>query len=1801
MNQTGEGPRVVWSTALYGPWELLKIGGPSGDALLRRICRRQSSVAVRRIETEYYAVRRFRPSGALYPVSMKATGDAPHIDYELVDGTPLSAFSASTGRGEWSVGHLLREILVALGSYHHLGMCHGRLSPWAVLVGGSETAPEVRLFDGACRTPPAPWVADAKPVVDDPVLWRYCAPEQFDVDSVADERSDVYSFGVLAYELLTGEPPFVASALSDLAYLKRAAAPRDLSDLATTVPAQTADVVMSCLETEPAHRFADAREVAAALSDRHPKRRRRSPARRPPSACATGFYGREAELQVLHDAYDSFRRGEEVGVIVTGGAGIGKTTLVEKAAGEMREARVVSTKLDPIQNRPYESIVQLLSQIDDQPIGSKLSAALAADIDLLTTLVPALKRVVGTRETSVELPPDEERTRLHGALARFFSVLGSEDRRYVVILDDVQWMDEDTAEALRFVAARGALAGIFLIICRRTVASPSAAPLESFIQSLEEEPRILPTVTVPPLGKAAAREMVRHSRLTADLADVESLYAHSGGNPFYLRELIHAMESENGPPRPEELDLPSSLVGLVAARLSEVSGAAQAYLNAASLLGGTFDGSVVTVACNSSPGEAEEVWDELVGRDLLRRTGDGRYRFSHDRIEDAVYARMPSAERRRWNRAVGIALLDAAGTESDVAVATARLNAAVVEGAVPPSDLAGLNVRSAQWALVAGVYAAAREYAENAVRFASAEEQSLFVEAHSVRARAAVYVKDYAAVEASYRLLRAHASRPVDVVPAAEAQSFVKFATNRGTESVEILLDALEGLGIRIPRRAGAVARAVQRFRIRLYATRHPTPPRLPQDGPAPSPESLAAAGMLGRLFVYCYLTASPVLAWVVLRMIRLVIRKRVATARPFAFACFGALLSATGVGTRVAIDYGSAAEAELSSESMLAARTRVLNLIFIGHYRRTVSEIQAEFRRAYEFAREMGDLESAAHSIHLWDTTQFYGGVPLDLCLEHVGESLRELDELGQRRSRDGVAMGVPAIQVMRGKLSMGDLKAGLFGDAGMLPQYRAASDRVMITGMHQLVAYSAAYSGRFAAGVESAKYLAVAMESYRGIFEFTAVVEVVALILLLGTDPERRDRSTLREVRRCAGILRSFRRVGRGIWTHRHLIVAGELAGAEGATDRAARLLLEAYETAMEDGYLHGAALAAERAAAAFTRLGRRGRAELLLREAYRLYRHWNGGAKLRQLEHEYPDLFYGRSDLRSTPESSADAQIATLLDREAVLQAVRALTEEVDPERLLEKVLLLAVRSTGATRGIIFTTSASSVEPRFLASLEHGQVKVSHVGSDSTVPQRLAVRCAELQTVVSSRELELAGPILGDPYMARRREAHFLLCPIVHRGATAGVLFVESTDSDRVASSRAAELVELLSKQAAISIANARLHARRIAGERTARSLLDAIDDGVAIVNRAGEVIAANESFHKSPIVEAAAPVGRPLLGIVVSAISESVTDGLSQAGRSEDATVEVAHLDRRFAVRFRPIRDVEDAVVRIAVIVSDVTQARADESRRQEEQHRLSVADRLTSISILTAGVAHEISNPNHVVTLQAAFLRKAIGELASVIDELTDQEDILIAGLPPGEVTEQLLSSIGDIESCAAHIDMVVKDLRTVAKGGRESGSAWVDVVDLCAATVRLAEPLVRGFTDNMRTELADDVPRVWGNRSELQQVMLNLLHNACQALRRSEEAVVVRVYEKGDDVVVEVSDEGRGMSEEDLARTTEPFFTTKRDGSGLGLAICAQIIANHGGALDISSQLGSGTTVSVRLPVRPSARSVSVPRSRPSL
>jgi len=289
----------------------------------------------------------------------------------------------------------------------------------------------------------------------------------------------------------------------------------------------------------------------------------------------------------------------------------------------------------------------------------------------------------------------------------------------------------------------------------------------------------------------------------------------------------------------------------------------------------------------------------------------------------------------------------------------------------------------------------------------------------------------------------------------------------------------------------------------------------------------------------------------------------------------------------------------------------------------------------------------------------------------------------------------------------------------------------------------------------------------------------------------------------------------------------------------------------------------------------------------------------------------------------------------------------------------------------------------------------------------------------------------------------------------------------------------------------------------------------------------------------------------------------------------------HNDRYLQVHALPVYNQQQEVDGILEFYRDVTLEKTYDQQLQQ-------ADKLASLGQLVSGIGHEINNPNQFIRGNIKIIKQAIEDMLPIIDEhYKKNPDLKIARLNYDFLKEHIITLIDDMNHGSERIKGIVDGLRKFARRDEGLLVDTVDINTLIEASARLVHNEVHKHAA-IELDLTPGLPTFTGNAQKIEQVLVNFLVNAGQAMRDGVKGLIT-IRTKADhnnDIIVEVIDNGVGMNQKTLKQIFDPFYTTKRakGGTGLGLAIAYRIIEEHNGNITVTSKASVGTKFTIRIP-----------------
>jgi PAS domain S-box-containing protein len=371
----------------------------------------------------------------------------------------------------------------------------------------------------------------------------------------------------------------------------------------------------------------------------------------------------------------------------------------------------------------------------------------------------------------------------------------------------------------------------------------------------------------------------------------------------------------------------------------------------------------------------------------------------------------------------------------------------------------------------------------------------------------------------------------------------------------------------------------------------------------------------------------------------------------------------------------------------------------------------------------------------------------------------------------------------------------------------------------------------------------------------------------------------------------------------------------------------------------------------------------------------------------------------------------------------------------------------------------------------------------------------------------------------------------------------------------------------------------------------TLLDAIPDSLVLLSPDLKILWSNRAFESQLANECSECKGNHCYQICCDRTSPCENCPVIKSFRSgkEESTHVMASDGKILDKRAFPMLDKSGNVINVIEVSRDITARVRMEEEARLVQSRLIHANKMTSLGTLVSGVAHEINNPNSFIMSNAQVFSEIWNDAVKILKENHNgKNNIVLGGIPFDELIQLAPRLLGGINDGSVRINKIIQSLKNFARPDKSSLDGKVDIKNVIMSSRTILDNHINKFTNNFHLDIETNIPVIKGSSQQIEQVIINLIMNALQALNdREAEILISASFDKAhNDVVIKVKDEGRGMSDDIIQSVTKPFFTTRIEdgGTGLGLSISYAIIKDHNGILGFESESGLGTTVTVSLP-----------------
>jgi len=1769
----------------------------------------------------------------------------------------------------------------------------------------------------------------------------YLSPEQTGrMDCPLDYRTDFYSLGVTLYELLTHHLPFNKHEPMELIYCHLAQQPlpphaispsnveeRDNQEAGEDkqvdstlrqktfgknptltsdhqVPKAISNIIIKLLEKIPQKRYQSAVGLKADLEYCLDQLKTKGTIQEFPLGChdlnqslqiPQKLYGREREIQALLAAFFRIacspkKRGAKHShkglseiILITGDAGVGKSTLIHKIRPSITQQGGYFTrgKFDQFQrNIPYSALVNAFSKLIRKLLTEseaklrqwkqRFQKALGRNGKIIIQVIPEVELIIGTQPEVPELGLAESQNRFHLVFQAFMRVFCQPEHPLVIFLDDLQWADAATLKLLEFILTDDPIHHLLLIAAYRDNDVDPTHPLMSSFDQICSVGVIINQIILNPLNQDQIIELIAETlnrEPQAVTALAELILRKTAGNPFFVKEFIKTLAQDNlicfsysscersgqwtwDIDQIEKTAITDNVVELMVGKLKKLPPNTQQVLGLAACMGNQFALDQLAKIYDKTPDDTLADLSPALHLGLIERYSkhsQQNYKFSHDRVQQAVDALMDQSTKETIHWQIGrllLAQLSPYQKYERIFEIVDHLNWQGYAVTNPPErlELTRLNLAAAKKAKLATAYASARDYLQYGIATLTEtswiDQYGLTFKLHKELAEVEYLNGDF---ESSQHLIHQSLMQAKSMVEQAELYNLLIVQHTmlaNYEEAIQVGRHALKKIGIEFPKAnlKRALNYELSDLKGRLGNRDIASLIDLPEmtDGVAK-----AAVTLLLSLDPPTYFLEQESYAWVTLKLVNLSLQYGNAPESAKGYSNYGLLLGSLWGDYQSGYAFGLLA-CQLSqtfNNPIYRGRTHHFLATFLNSWVKPIQYTESINHKAYQAGMEAGDFQYVGYVLNNQLHHAFHQGCRLIDLLSQADTALHFSRKTQNQWVTDMIlACQLPVLNLCGRTDDQGVFNTAESSEANYLATCHTHQTFGGLCTFYSIKAWVLYLYNQPELALDSLHQADHYLPFIRGLFTQAAHNFYTSLILTAlypqASSSQQADYWQLLIVNQTQ--MKYWAENCPANFQHTYVLIQAEMARVSGQTEKAMDFYDQAIDLAKTNGFIHHEALGNELAAKFWLNKGKINFAKLYIQKARYGYHQWGAKRKLESLEATYPGLLtealtsvnFKDTLTNSYTGSVSGSHLASILDVSTIIKTFQALSSEINLDKLLISLMKILIENAGATQGIFLLDWQGELrlEATCMGGLETIRVLESiPLEASQDIPTAIIHYVSRTQEILVLNDATAEDKFVTDAYIQHHQPKSIVCAPLLNQGQLIGLFYLENNLAIAAFTPERVELLNLISAQAAISIKNARLWQKQAElnmslqaeiaerqrtetalrkSEGLYRTLTQNFPNGCVLLfdRELRFLLAEGEGLRAVGFVPEQLK-GKTITEVLSPDICQIIEPLYRSALAGETKVSEMTFADRTHQVYTLPVKNEQGEIFAGMVMSQDISVQKQAEHilHHAREELERQVEERTRALTTMNTILQTEICERRAA----EAKLKELTEELQRSNQELEQfayiashdlQEPLRAVAsytqLLQQEYLEQLDESAQDymafIIDGATRMRQLIQDLLTYSRlGTRPSQGQPTDCHDILR---QVSENLQVAIAERQATITYDSLPTVQADPTQLLQLFQNLIGNAIKFCRDRPPLIQIEAQLIENAWLFQVKDNGIGIKPKYLDRIFVIFkrLHTRREfsGTGIGLAVCKKIVERHGGRIWVESQPGVGSTFFFTLP-----------------
>ena len=1171
------------------------------------------------------------------------------------------------------------------------------------------------------------------------------------------------------------------------------------------------------------------------------------------------LYGREAEIETIIKAFDRCSTGALEILLVAGYSGTGKTALVHEVFKPItaKNGYFISGKFDQFQRViPYYAIIEAFKELVNiflteneeklTTLREEIQNALGNEGKVLTNVIPNLEHIIGVQPDIPELAGAESQNRFNYVFRKFVKAICTKEHPLVLFIDDLQWADSASLNLLEILLTDSGVGCLLCIGAYRTNEVSVSHPVMNAVSQIKEAGTTIELISVENLSLENLTQLLydafNGSRETI-LALAELVYEKTRGNAFFVRQFLKLIYEDKllqfdfrtsnwhwNIDKIREKNITDNVVDLMAAKIQRLPGDTQELMKIGSCIGNSCSYQVLSMVLQKSDENLVSELHAALKEGLIVPLGDDKMKFSHDRIQQAVYSLIPADEKVSVHLSIGKLLLAHTPVEErdeNIFGIVNQLNFGrdLIRDLSEREHLCRLNLQAGRKAKQNSAFQPSFEYFQTGIELlqqnAWAQHYSLSLSLYQEACEAAYLTGQFDKMESLFEVILANATSTLEKVKAYEIRILGLKAQNKLHEAISTGLEILKLLGERFPKNPGKV-QILSELVYTMARLRGKNNDYLMNLPIMTNETKIAAMRIIADITSSIYWGMPNLLPLIVFRMIRISLSYGNTAVSCFAYGSFGVINCGLLGFMKKGNEYGKLALSLIDklNAKEWKAQIYVTPYALTFHWRNHVRTTLQPLQESYQIGMETGLIEFACVNTNIYCIHAFLCGKPLAQTEEETADYSRNYKLLNQLTNFNYNEVYRQAMHNFMGRNSNPLILTGeAFQEEQMLQQNQERDDKTGTFFIYFLKCMLAYYFEEPRAAQDNALKAGKLLDAVLAKFEIPNLAFYHALSLIGQVNTNGTGESNLiAKAKKYHRKLNTWAKDAPMNFGHKADLIQAELLRVTGKISEARSWYDKAIEGASKNEYIHEEALACELAGKFYISQNSNNLAEYYLKAAYSSYREWGAIAKLRHLSARYPNFLSGmdQQDSAMTSGTNVDARTSmvhgSLLDISTLVKASTTISGEVVLSKLLTVLMRIVIENAGAQRGLLCLERDGIlyIEGKIEEGASEAEV-LNHVAVENSdqLPQSI-VKFVERTYKHMVIEDAVADPrYKNDPYVIGRHTRSVLCLPVIKQGNLMGILYLENNLATGVFTQERVNLLSLLSGQIAVSIDNAVLY--------------------------------------------------------------------------------------------------------------------------------------------------------------------------------------------------------------------------------------------------------------------------------------------------------------------------------------------------------------------------------------------------------